>query len=741
MTGTGIKKFRLLLQTLPAFCILLAAITVKPVYAGNSFSPDSKIALVLSGGGAKGLAHIGVIKVLEEAGLDFDIVTGTSMGSIIGGLYAIGYDAKTLEKIVKEIDWIDLFTDAPARNDLPFLEKDDARKFIGGFPIYKNKIVLPSGLIVGQKISTLLTKLTLPYHHVENFAEFPRAFRCLAADIESNEPVVLSKGFLPDAIRASMAIPSVFTPVEIDGRMLIDGGTARNLPVTDALDMGATFVIAVDVSDALLSSDKLNSVLSVMVQTINYQVKTNVQQQLPLCDLVIHPEIDEFTIMDFAHADTLIKSGEAAARKIFPQLAALADSLNKYRDKEKAPLPFTNIVEINLTDLQIDGLHRVSQQFVQSRLNVKPPCNITMAELDKAISRLYGSQFFQRVTYQLKPESNGCRLIVRVVEKSTDYINFGFNYSSKHDAGFLLNVTFRNMFGHGSRLCFDNRLGRNSKFNGSYFYPTSIWPGMGFGINYNIRDYEHDYYQQGVRLARYKFTDLSGDLAVQTIISNTVSFGLKLQRQRNVLRPSIVPQTWSQEDSYRNFWNVLAYLEMDTFDHTEFPHQGGKLYLEAKRFTCMPKSYDKPFERYIFNYSRARMVTPRTTIIMNYISGYTRGKSIPREQNFFFGGYHPLQNYMFPFSGLDNMEISARNLIIVRMAIQSEFYSRNYITLDLNAGKYNENFERLFHYDQTVLGFGLTYGLDLPFGVVKVSVAINNQNRDICSDLTIGHGF
>jgi len=297
------------------------------------------------------------------------------------------------------------------------------------------------------------------------------------------------------------------------------------------------------------------------------------------------------------------------------------------------------------------------------------------------------------------------------------------------------------MFGHGSRLCFDNRLGRNSKFNGYYFFPTNLWPGIGIGMDYSIRDYEHDYYQANTRIARYKLTDFNGDLSIRTIISNTVSFGAKLQRQRNVLRPSIIPQAWNQENSYYNYRNYLAYLEFDTFDNSEFPHCGGQLYLEAKRFTTMPAGDNSSFERYIFNYSNARRITSAATIVTNYVTGYRHGVSIPREQKFFFGGFHPLQNYMFPFLGLDNMEITARNVLVARMAIQYEIYPLNYLTLTLNGGKFNDNFKRLFRHDKTVLGLGLTYGLDLPFGVVKVSIAVNNLNRDFSSDLTIGHGF
>ena len=317
-------------------------------------SPDvPRIGLVLSGGGAKGFAHIGVLKVLEEAGIQADVVTGTSMGSIVGGLYAIGYDAGTMEKLILEQNWADLFNDTFSRREVSILEKDELNRYVGGFPIYQKKINLPSGLLAGQKVSAMLSKLTWSVHHIEDFDDLPRPFRCVATDIETGEPVVLSKGNLPEAIRASMAIPSVFTPVELEGKLLIDGATSRNMPVQEALDMGADFIIAVDVNDPLYPREKLNSLVKILNQTINFQTVSNTKEQIPYCNIFIRPDIDDYTIADFFKADSLIKHGERAARAIWPRLVAVADSLQALGQGNHIFAPAKNIRNIKIVDLKI----------------------------------------------------------------------------------------------------------------------------------------------------------------------------------------------------------------------------------------------------------------------------------------------------------------------------------------------------------------------------------------------------
>jgi NTE family protein len=218
-----------------------------------------KIGLVLAGGGAKGLAEVGVIKVLEEAGIRPDYITGTSIGSIVGGLYASGYSVDDLYALAKEIDWNYYFNDDIARIHSPVIERDDHDKYLLSFPVEDKKVKLPRGAVIGKKISLLLSRLTINAHECTDFDDLPIPFRCVATNFATGEAVVLSKGSLADAMRASMSIPSVFEPVVIDGQLLIDGASARNMPVQDVIDMGADIVIAVDIGGPLLTDEQFKT--------------------------------------------------------------------------------------------------------------------------------------------------------------------------------------------------------------------------------------------------------------------------------------------------------------------------------------------------------------------------------------------------------------------------------------------------------------------------------------------------
>ena len=298
----------------------------EPLDGPNTF----KIGLALSGGGAKGFAHIGVLKVLEEAGVPVDVVTGTSMGAIVGALYSIGYTPAMLEDIAVSQDWQALFDDRPERDLVSFEQRKDADQFLVSLPLQGARIQLPSGLVTGHGVMMMLTRLTRGVHDTYDFSTLPIPFACLATDVQTGEAVRLERGYLPYALRASMAYPSVFTPFKIDGRTYVDGESSRNLPVQDAIDLGATFIVGVDVGSGLLPADSLTSLVSIMNQVAGFRKKEINDLQYSLADLIIEPTLDEFSVLSFTDAEELIQRGEQAARDILPALKAIAATVNRF---------------------------------------------------------------------------------------------------------------------------------------------------------------------------------------------------------------------------------------------------------------------------------------------------------------------------------------------------------------------------------------------------------------------------
>ena len=285
-----------------------------------------KVGLVLGGGGAKGAAEVGVLKVLEEADIPIDYIAGTSIGAIVGGLYAIGYDAADIDSLYRNQNWIFLLSDQVKRESETFLSKEEREKYIVHIPLSKErKVSLPAGYVKGQNIFNLFSKLTVGYHQVDDFSNLPIPFRCVAVDLVDGKEVVFSSGSLPMAMRASMSIPGVFAPVEWKGKMLVDGGALNNLPVDVAKEMGADVIICVDLSTGWKKKEELKSPSAVVEQLIGMMGQTKYRKNMAEADLYINPSLKGFSAASFQPEaiDTMIQRGELAARQKWGELMDL----------------------------------------------------------------------------------------------------------------------------------------------------------------------------------------------------------------------------------------------------------------------------------------------------------------------------------------------------------------------------------------------------------------------------------
>ncbi len=728
-----------------AILIIFFLIFFSFLFAEEQNSERPKIGLVLSGGGAKGIAHIGVLKVLEEAGLEVDFITGTSFGSIIGGLYAIGYSAAELEKIILEQDWDELIFDKISRRNISLNEKDENEKYAVSFPINEGKISLPKGLVAGQKISALIAKLTISVHHIEDFNNLPIPFLCIATDIENGKVVILDEGYLPDAIRASMSIPSAFAPIEIEGQLLVDGGLIRNFPVSDIKKMGADIVIGVDVSAPLYTKKELKSLVKIMEQSISFQGSIATQEERKLCDILISPDIDEYNIMDFEDADSLIFRGERAARKFLPQLSALADSLKHFPQKIKM-IPITSIDSLFVKKIYIQGLRKVSKNLVRGKLQLKLNTWVTPDELEKAIERIYGSNFFRRVTYKLEPVSNGIKLFVRVVEKTTNYFNVGIHYDNDLKSSLLLNTTFRNVFAQGSKLSIDLKLSENLRFTSSYFIYTGWKPGFGFGMKLWREDFEVPIFQEtGIQQAIFEYTSSGIGCELQTIFSNAFTLGGGIQVENVRLEPVIIPESWPQIKETINYLNIRTYINIATYDRSFFPRKGMKLFVEVKSIQEIAKEEKRhePIEFYILRFTKIEQLAKNLSIIGSFSCGslQTRTEEFPGDALFYLGGFPVPRKGLLPFIGFEFMSIVAKNVSVFAAGMQYEPWKGKFITINGNLAKVGEQFSDLYKENHDYKGFGITFGIKTPIGPMEFSLMKGSESKDIISYVNIGYPF
>ncbi|MBW2506662.1 MAG: patatin-like phospholipase family protein, partial [Deltaproteobacteria bacterium] len=403
---------RIFLQAAILFLVFLLFSSNNTTCAGEvaksqNVSPAGrpKVCLVLSGGGARGTAHIGVIEVLEEMRIPIDCITGTSMGSIVGGLYASGISPREIKEALAAIDWQDAFNDNIPRKDRSFRRKrDDDLYLIKHKPGMGDdgKIKLPTGFLQGQKIDLIFKELALPVSGIRDFDELSIPFRAVATDITTGEAVVLSSGDLAKSMRASMSVPSIFAPVEMDGRLLVDGGVSNNLPVDVARDMGADIVIAVDISTPLKKREELTSAVSITGQLTGILTRRNTEAQIAILsgkDILIVPDLTGISSADFNESLAAIPKGKAAAEQQREQLAGLAVSQADYGKIGRA-MPERKKISPVIDFVKLDNRSRVSDEVILARIDVKTGEPLDVQALEHDIGIIYGLELFENVDYE-----------------------------------------------------------------------------------------------------------------------------------------------------------------------------------------------------------------------------------------------------------------------------------------------------------------------------------------------------
>jgi NTE family protein len=396
-----------------------------------------RIGLALSGGGARGIAHVGVLKVLEELRVPIHCVTGTSMGAIVGATFAAGRSPEEMAKFVLDVDWDEVFRDKPPRDEIAVSRKKDDYKtlFAPEFGIKDGGVALPKGVLAGVAIESFFRTLSIPAFGIGDFNKLPIPFRAIATDIETGEEVVLDHGSLPVAMRASMSVPGAMSPVEIDGRLLVDGGIANNLPINEARKLCADVIIAVNISTPPLKRSEITSALSVVGQLINFLGKQTVEQQIKSLsdkDVFIEPDLGDISAGTFDRSADAIRIGEQATR-------AVADKLRRYSlpPEQYAAFRATQVSQAKalgtVEEIRIEGLQRTNPAVVRELVESKPGEPLTEEKVGADLRRIFGTRDYESISYRIVGGDLGPRaMIIEPREKSwgPDYLRFGLGLAS-----------------------------------------------------------------------------------------------------------------------------------------------------------------------------------------------------------------------------------------------------------------------------------------------------------------------
>jgi len=549
-------------------------------------SDRPKLGLVLSGGGAKGIAHIGILKAMEEAGLTPDYITGTSMGSIVGGLYSIGYSADELKVIVEGADWDQLLTNKIPFDKVTFEEKFYYGRYLIDFYIKDKRIELPKGIIEGQALMELFSNLTRPVHGITDFNDFPIPFACVGSNIVTGEPVVLDHGSLAMAMRASMAIPSIFTPVRIDDQLLVDGGLLRNMPVDEIKEMGADIVIGVFVSSDLEPEENLTSAISILSQSAFIKSAFDSRAQMEKCDLLIIPELEDFSTGSFSSASDILVKGEEAGQTYRESFRKLADSLKQFGPLNEVVRPKIQD-EYIFDEIEIIGTNIIQEEFVIGKMRIDPGEKVSIAHIEQRLNVIYGTQYFERMWYEILQEDGKTRLVIHVIERPKIQMRFAYQYDSENKGGIVGNLTMRNVLLDRSRMIFEANLATHPSLLLDYFKYLGKNQNIALGASGVFSNNELPVYDSlGRRNALFNSNYSAGALKLQTTRVQSSTFGAEVIWTNFNMKPQVISEDLSfiSRLQYNNTAFKGFYL-FNNLNERYFPTKGLEAHVSVTQTT------------------------------------------------------------------------------------------------------------------------------------------------------------
>jgi len=552
----------------------------------------------------------------------------------------------------------------------------------------------------------------------------------------------LDEGFLPEAMRASMAIPSILTPVKIGNNVLLDGGLVRNFPVEDVRNLGADFVIGVDVSAPLHPEEELGSLVNILDQAISFMGVASTINQRQLCDLLILPDIEGLSVGDFSKVDSLIERGERAARQMIPQLRLLADSLTQFATISPKPLQ-AHPDSVYIHDITIAGLERISRGLVHAELGMLVPDCFSIEDIEKAIDRVYSSQFFESVTYRIEPTTEGANLTIKVIEKSEDLFRFGLRYDSSTEASVLLSTLFRNVARRSSFLNLDLILGQRIILDGQYYFHLGLRPRIGLRARLNYSDVFLDIFNESQREATLDVKSIVAEGLIGSIFSTKVAAGVGFRAEYADVSPRVAAaDTFSFNDKLFSF---LGLIWFDAFDRADFPTRGMSLVI---RNELANKNFgsDATFTRHYLDLRAVLPLHGKVSVGSTILLGTTTGDDLPLHQKFILGGLDtPLLLLGGRLSGQSFVGLKAQELIgnhvqFFQFSLQYEMFPQIFTLLRLNAGNTFEDWKIDFSKDRFESGFGLTLGAITPLGPIELSLA-RGSRHNFLTHLNIGYKF
>ena len=733
------------------FSTLVLSIGILLPFSLHSQEQRKKVGVVLSGGGAKGMAHIKALQVIEEAGIPIDYIAGTSMGAIVGGLYAIGYTPEQLDSMVRKQDWTFLLSDRIKRSAMSLTDRERSEKYTVSIPFTKTpKDAAAGGLMKGQNLANLFSDLTVGYHDSINFNKLPIPFACVAANVVNGEQIVFHDGILSTAMRASMAIPGVFTPVRQDSMVLVDGGIVNNYPADVVKAMGADIIIGVDVQNALKKADKLNSVPDILGQIVDITCQSNHEKNVVLTDTYIRVNVEGYSSASFTPAaiDTLMRRGEEAAKEQWNSLLALKKKIGiteDYTPKQHGPYSsLSNARTVYVTDISFSGVEVDDKKWLMKKCNLKENSDITTQQIEQALYQLRGSQSYSSASYTLKETPEGYHLNFLLQEKYERRINLGIRFDSEEIASLLVNATADLKTHIPSRLSLTGRLGK--QYAARIDYTLEPMQQRNFNFSYMFQYNDINIYEEGERAYNTTYKYHLAEFGFSDVWYKNFRFGLGFRFEYYKYKDFLFkkPEFIGLDVESEHFLSYFAQVHYNTYDKGYFPSKGSDFKAAYSLYTDNMAQYNEqaPFSALSASWASVIPATRRFSIIPSIYGRVLIGKGIPYPLKNAIGGevygfYIPQQ---LPFAGVTNMELMENSIIITSLKFRQRMGSIHYLTLTGNYGLTDSHFFEILKGKQ-LFGISAGYGMDSVFGPLEISLGYSNQTDKGSCFVNLGYYF
>ena len=784
------------------WAIVLLSITIT-AYAQDTTSVKArpKVGLVLSGGGAKGAAHIGVLKYIEEAEIPIDYIAGTSMGAIVGGMYAMGYSADEILGLISAVDWDRLISNQVDRQRTSYTSKAESRSQLITIPFsvrtdeqelqsrtFKNS--LPTGIVSGDNLINLFNSLSVGYADSVDFDQLPVPFLCIATNMVSGEADVLDKGVFSKSLRASMAIPILFDPVKINNTLYADGGLLNNFPAEECRAMGADYVIGVSMSPGLESNpENLSSPFSQIKQLKQIITDKDFENYHKMCDIFISPELGGVGMLSFDAESVarMTSSGYKAASAFEEKFLALkelvkADSTS-YKEKRPEVKKAINILQnkVLISGIEMEGVEKDIEEWVRRKCTFKTGDLVCKDDIDKSVSIYYGTGDYSSITYTLHEDStteDGYILRFKFVENPPHDFGLGFRFDSQDMLSVLLHLSMNSNRMSGFKADVSAKLGSNQWLNTNLSYGHLLYPRV--NISYNFRNSELDAYDMDALVMNMKFLQHKLRLYISENYSRTISVGAGIEA--DFLTPRKVMyqhhNTLDQDNSPVNTLGTFAYLHYDNLNKSNFPTRGvaGKV-----NFTWKDMLFDSQrvsrlsygsivfgLEGYIPVIEDRLVLTPKLYGSFLFGKGSVNGCSdswnpvfdgpVPAypSMNNIIGGTE-MGRYIdqqIPFFGVKNISLAFNNVAVARADIRARLFNNHYLTAIINYARSGIDMKNFFKERETLLwediygynasnwwGAGIRYSIDTKMGPLSFDISSSNISKNVHFYFNLGYYF